>query len=849
MIKVKNHRTLRLIASRFMRTNRKRNILAVIAIILTTMLFTTLFVGIGSLLLSNQATLIKQTMSSSHVIAQDLGDEDVMRAEECLKKNQNVERYGSGIFLGAIVNENFPFSAELRSGDANYIESFNCQLEMGRLPEQQNEIAVSSLILDACGIPQKLGATITIKWEQNPHNSTLITDTFTVTGIWTGDKAVLSQLAFVSPQYAEQNRHFPSDEELTTGDASGAWDLSVWYKNLYQIGEKTDELNDAVQFSSASSEFIVSPAFDYGGEDSFSIVPVIVFTMAIILAGYLIIDNIFSLSVQTDLKVYGLLKNIGTTGRQLQTIVRMQALRLSAIGIPIGLLSGYIAGKLMAPLLSDNMEISASAVQASEVVVAAHPFIFVVSALIALFTVYISSLKSCRMVNQVSPIEALKIEEMDSSSKRNKSTKSVSWYSMAINNIKRHFKKGIMVMISIALSLVVINIIYMLVTGYDFKEYQRIFLASDFQIDKMTSYFPTTNFNGVTTEVRELMDACEDAESTGYVYYSDERHQMEPHLVNVMNDMAEQYSDSWNDYEKDLWEEVKSTNEMSVHYLGITETVFDQLEWADQPCSWDDFKTGKYVITDYPDKSKKDTLSYYEVGDTLQMTLRNGTEREYTVLGEALMPYSLDYPYADIFFLTILVPEEEYIDATGNDGAMYGIMNAKDGKLEEVDQYMRESISVKDGLLNVFSVLDMQKSFQNYINKYYTIGAFLVIVLTFIGIMNFYNMMATTVISRKRELTLLEIVGMTRKQVIKMLVAEGVLYLAGAFLLAVLIVYLGAKTLIANTVGMAFFYHAETTIMPCILMLPFLLLIAVMIPYFQYKKLEKESLVERIRMS
>ena len=71
--------------------------------------------------------------------------------------------------------------------------------------------------------------------------------------------------------------------------------------------------------------------------------------------------------------------------------------------------------------------------------------------------------------------------------------------------------------------------------------------------------------------------------------------------------------------------------------------------------------------------------------------------------------------------------------------------------------------------------------------------------------MNFYNTMATTVISRKKELTLLEIVGMTRKDVIKMLVLEGIVYLAGAFLLAVVIVYLGGETLIANTVGIAFF--------------------------------------------
>ena len=45
----------------------------------------------------------------------------------------------------------------------------------------------------------------------------------------------------------------------------------------------------------------------------------------------------------------------------------------------------------------------------------------------------------------------------------------------------------------------------------------------------------------------------------------------------------------------------------------------------------------------------------------------------------------------------------------------------------------------------------------------------------FIGIMNFFNTTATSVISRKKELALLEVVGMTKKQISKMLVAEGFL--------------------------------------------------------------------------
>ena len=127
------------------------------------------------------------------------------------------------------------------------------------------------------------------------------------------------------------------------------------------------------------------------------------------------------------------------------------------------------------------------------------------------------------------------------------------------------------------------------------------------------------------------------------------------------------------------------------------------------------------------------------------------------------------------------------------------------------------------------------------------IGGFLVVILAFIGIMNFFNTTATSVISRKKELALLEVVGMTKKQVSKMLVTEGFLYLGGAFVIAVLLVVFGAEKILANTLGTAFFFRLHLTIVPCVLMIPILVGIAYVIPKYQFEKMSRESIVERIR--
>ena len=85
--------------------------------------------------------------------------------------------------------------------------------------------------------------------------------------------------------------------------------------------------------------------------------------------------------------------------------------------------------------------------------------------------------------------------------------------------------------------------------------------------------------------------------------------------------------------------------------------------------------------------------------------------------------------------------------------------------------------------------------------------------------MNFFNTTATSVISRKRTGTFGSCWN-DEKQVSKMLVAEGFLYLGGAFMIAVLLVVVGAKQILINTLGTAFFFRLHLTIVPCVFMIP-----------------------------
>lgn len=214
MVKVENKETLRLLTKRFMKMNRARNIIAVIAIMLTSLLFTSLFVGSVSMILSKRATEIKQFMDSSHAIAQNLSEEDAERLQKTIEQSDEVERYGTGIFLGAGRDKHFGFSVEVRYADKNMAESFNCLPTTGRLPEKENEVAVSSLVLEALGVTPKIGEEVTLTWEVNPMLKQYKTDTFQICGFWQGDKAVLGQMVWVSEAYAKENCYPVTQKEL-----------------------------------------------------------------------------------------------------------------------------------------------------------------------------------------------------------------------------------------------------------------------------------------------------------------------------------------------------------------------------------------------------------------------------------------------------------------------------------------------------------------------------------------------------------------------------------------------------------------------------------------------------------
>ena len=170
------------------------------------------------------------------------------------------------------------------------------------------------------------------------------------------------------------------------------------------------------------------------------------------------------------------------------------------LGIPAGLVLGYILGILLIPALIADQD--------TRPVRSANPVIFIGSALFAWITVMISCMLPARLAGKVSPIEALRYTDTDTEVKRQvkKSKTGASLSKMAWSNLGRNRKRTLLVISSLTLGLVLMSYFYAKNASFDVEKYLIDMCVADFQIDDATNqiadgYDPESN-----TIQQELVD-------------------------------------------------------------------------------------------------------------------------------------------------------------------------------------------------------------------------------------------------------------------------------------------------------------------------------------------------------
>ncbi|WP_122644211.1 ABC transporter permease [Luxibacter massiliensis] len=855
-MKVANRRTVRRLAFRSLRAGKTRNLVAVLAIILTSLLFTALFTVAETMNYSVEQQSMRQVGGYSHGGFKELTREQVNE----LKDDPLIREYGT-TFLFAKPEE-APFDKiwlEIRYADENYAKFGWSQPTTGRMPEKEKEAAVDTAVLEELGVPKELGAEVTVTY---PLGKETVTDTFTLCGFWEADQAAQAHMMWLSEEYVlEKMEKVPREDIYYSG--IGSWFLDVMFKDSKKIEENLDQVAenhgyttldaDAGNYLSTGVNWAyTSTRSDTGDiQDRFIMILALV---SIILAGYLIIYNVFQISVAGDVRFYGLLKTIGTTRGQIRRMLFWQAALLSGIGIPVGLLAGYAVGNLLAPVMIRNFD-------DVEVFYTANPLIFVGSALFALVTVLISCLIPAWKAGKVSPIEAVRYTEQSQkrSKKKRKSKKRSRIYQMAMGSLMRNKLKTVLVVLSLSLSLTILNGVYIFSVGFNMDGFLDKFVLSDFLVGTV-DYFNYSGGGDVSDSLVENLNAQPGMEDGGYVYYAREylemdvtkeqwikqragysREHLDPSILALPDDAAvSEYPNLFglDDFPFTYLEEVEGHLEDWKNPDSIIHVIQED-DYGRPRTENILFHPGEQVKLTY-----SDDYTWNEEGT--EVTLHGKTEKTYTVAAVAVMPGNMTLRrYGNPMFA--MSAEGIQSLAGKNAGKMIYMADFTEESQADAEQFLKNYTENVETDMQYESKAGYASNFQQIQTMIWVVGGSMSLLIGLVGILNFANGEVTSIVSRKRELAMLQSIGMTGKQMKKMLIMEGILIGGSTIILALILnfgIYFGLLPVVES---LYWFFKRKMTVTMILIAVPVLALLGVSIPILVYKAVSRKSIVDRLR--
>ena len=142
-----------------------------------------------------------------------------------------------------------------------------------------------------------------------------------------------------------------------------------------------------------------------------------------------------------------------------------------------------------------------------------------------------------------------------------------------------------------------------------------------------------------------------------------------------------------------------------------------------------------------------------------------------------------------------------------------------------------------------------REEFAELQGMFLSMGGVLCATIGLVGILNFFNAIMTGIISRRKELAVLQAVGMTNSQLKQMLIYEGLLYTLGSALISLLLSIILQPLSGVLFEKMFWFYKSHFVIFPVVIMMPVFAFMGWLIPSILNKQIRKQSVVERLRIS
>lgn len=808
-----------------MRHYKSKNILIGIAIILTTLL---LFVipSIGKDMVEVNFAVINKIYPTWHALYRNVDESTVMK----LAAHHDVKTYGLRSDAGYMNLEDATVS--MMYMDRTGMELYKVKLKEGQLPQKENDIVVSKGILEALGQNGKIGDTITVPYQILKDDGLDYTKEkdFRICGFLADNESSKEQKQYTSlVSEAFLKAEIPVEQvkyrfllQVNGQKGNTTADYTETIQNIArQFGISEDDMNINKEYLAAN---YVDPAT----------IPVIVGIMLIVvLAGIITIYSVYYVSMNQRVREFGKLKAIGATKRQLRQIVLREGMGVALFAIPIGLLIGTVAVKVVLLQFVEHAKDSNVLITEAYKVVAKgevqlyYWWIYLLAIAVTLCTVYLSLMKPMRMAAKVSEIEAMRYQ---GGSKRQKSSRKGYQFlnigRLTKRNLAENKKKSTITIVSMAVTGIFVMMVATVLSCANPMESAKSSIVGQYEISPIVESGNKEHPEYEWAEVQKN---------------------------NPLNEGLKQQIEELDGVERvDVFTALKVSGgpfeeKIGTEFInGVPEEYAEELKKGitEGNVTYEELKSGAKVILDrallhwYPD---------IKVGDKLKLNIHDGDntfqkEIEVAAIGE--------YGTGLTNYNCLIMAKEGAEKLTINNSSSYFQVIA-DKDYDEALEASLQAIVDGSGRLQMRTWKNEYDTWENAVQM--TRGACyaFIIILAAISIMNLINTMINSVHVRKKELGMMQAIGMSDRQLMKMLQLEGIFYTVGTLIISIGVGSLAGYPLFlyAKRTGMFDIstYHYPVT--AAIIIILTLFVIQMLLAIFIAKSVRKDSLIERIRFS
>lgn len=808
-----------------MRHYKSKNILIGIAIILTTLL---LFVipSIGKDMVEVNFAVINKIYPTWHALYRNVDESTVMK----LAAHHDVKTYGLRSDAGYMNLEDATVS--MMYMDRTGMELYKVKLKEGQLPQKENDIVVSKGILEALGQNGKIGDTITVPYQILKDDGLDYTKEkeFRICGFLADNESSKEQKQYTSlVSEAFLKAEIPVEQvkyrfllQVNGQKGNTTADYTETIQNIArQFGISEDDMNINKEYLAAN---YVDPAT----------IPVIVGIMLIVvLAGIITIYSVYYVSMNQRVREFGKLKAIGATKRQLRQIVLREGMGVALFAIPIGLLIGTVAVKVVLLQFVEHAKDSNVLITEAYKVVAKgevqlyYWWIYLLAIAVTLCTVYLSLMKPMRMAAKVSEIEAMRYQ---GGSKRQKSSRKGYQFlnigRLTKRNLAENKKKSTITIVSMAVTGIFVMMVATVLSCANPMESAKSSIVGQYEISPIVESGNKEHPEYEWAEVQKN---------------------------NPLNEGLKQQIEELDGVERvDVFTALKVSGgpfeeEIGTEFInGVPEEYAEELKKGitEGNVTYEELKSGDKVILDrallhwYPD---------IKVGDKLKLNIHDGDN---TFQKEIEVAAIGDYGSGLTNYNCLIMAKEGAEKLTINNSSSYFQVIA-DKDYDEALEASLQAIVDGSGRLQMRTWKNEYDTWENAIQM--TRGACyaFIIILAAISIMNLINTMINSVHVRKKELGMMQAIGMSDRQLMKMLQLEGIFYTVGTLIISIGVGSLAGYPLFlyAKRTGMFDIstYHYPVT--AAIIIILTLFVIQMLLAIFIAKSVRKDSLIERIRFS